>query len=105
MSRTWDDILWLLYCAFCAAISIIFVKYFVNTNKYIYLILAIISEIGIIYGYVHMLKYSTMLVQYTLVKLLSIVLVFLASILLFKTEITWKKSIGIILAIIAILLL
>jgi drug/metabolite transporter (DMT)-like permease len=99
------DILWLIYSSSCAAMSIIFVKYFVDTKKYIYIILAILSEIGLIYGYIHLLKYSSILVQYTLVKIISILLVFIATLFLFKTELSWRKGLGILLAILAIFLL
>jgi hypothetical protein len=96
---------WLLISSFFSAITIVLVKYYSNFKNNWLLILAVLSECGLIYSYVQILHYGDILTQFSLVKIIAILLVTVPSFLLAWTKLTISKAFGFIFGIIAIYLL
>ena len=96
---------WLLIASFFSALTIISIKYSLkNKNKYL-LLVTTLSEIGLIYSYIQMLQTGDILTGFSLVKIISILIVLFPSIMFLEVELTNKKTIGLIFAFIAIYLL
>ena len=96
---------WLLISAFFSALTVTIVKFY-ETNKNIGLLaLALASETGLIYGYVQILTQKDILTDFALVKIISILFLFLPSIYFFGTKLTKSKILGLILASISMYLL
>lgn len=96
---------WLLIASFFSALTIISIKYSLkNKNKYL-LLVTTLSEIGLIYSYIQMLQTGDILTGFSLVKIISILIVLFPSIMFLEVELTNKKIIGLIFAFIAIYLL
>lgn len=96
---------WLLIASFFSALTIISIKYSLkNKNKYL-LLVTTLSEIGLIYSYIQMLQTGDILTGFSLVKIISILIVIFPSIMFLDVELTNKKIIGLIFAFVAIYLL
>lgn len=96
---------WLLIASFFSALTIISIKYSLkNKNKY-WLLVTILSELGLIYSYINMLQNGDILTGFSLVKIISILIVIFPSIMFLDVELTNKKIIGLIFAFIAIYML
>ena len=96
---------WLLLASFCSALTISFIKQYSKTYDIRLLFGAGLSEIGLIYGYIQLLKYGELISQFALVKIIAILIVIIPSILVFNSVITIKKIMGICFALISIYLL
>jgi hypothetical protein len=89
-----------------SALTIISIKYSLK-NKYLLLVTTLL-EIGLIYSYIQMLQTGDILTGFSLVKIISILIVLFPSIMFFEVELPKgykKKTIGLIFAFIAIYLL
>ena len=96
---------WLLIASFFSALTIISIKYHLKyPDKYL-LLVTVLSEIGLIYSYIQMLQNGDILTGFSLVKIISILIVLFPSILFLSVELTNRKIIGLIFAFIAIYLL
>ena len=96
---------WLFMAAFFSALTIISLKYY-SVHSYTYLLLVtILSEIGLIYSYIQLLQQRDILTGFSLVKIMSILLVLLPSLLFLNVKLTNEKIIGLIFAFIAMYLL
>lgn len=96
---------WLLIASFFSALTIISIKYSLkHKNKYL-LLVTTLSEIGLIYSYIQMLQFGDILTGFSLVKIISILIVIFPSIMFLDVELTNKKIIGLIFAFVAIYLL
>lgn len=96
---------WLLICSLFSVLTVMIVKYYEKTHIIWLLLLALLSEAGLIYGYIQLLKNGDILSQFSLVKILSVLLLIIPSMLFFGSELTTKKIIGLIFAFTAIYLL
>ena len=96
---------WLLISAFFSALTITIIKFYENNSHNWLLLFAILSECGLIYGYIQLLKSNDILTQFSLVKIIAILFVVFPSIAFSWTKLTVSKSFGILFGIIAIYLL
>jgi multidrug transporter EmrE-like cation transporter len=96
---------WLLIASFFSALTILMVKQYENSTNYLYLLVVALSELGLIYSYIELLQKGELVTQFALVKIISILIVILPSIMFFGSELTTKKIIGLMFGMIAIYLL
>jgi len=96
---------WLLSASFFSALTVLLIKYYeFDTSNYI-LLVALLSECGLIYAYIKLLKKDDILTEFALVKIVAIMMIVLPSILYFGTKLTIYKMVGIILGMISIYML
>jgi drug/metabolite transporter (DMT)-like permease len=96
---------WLLIGSFLSALTVILVKEYNKIHINLLLLVAVLSEIGLIYAYINLLKNADILTQFTLVKIISVLILTVPSIIFFGTILTIKKILGLIFAVTAIYLL
>ena len=96
---------WLLLASFFSALTIISIKYHLKYPDTYLLLVTVLSEIGLIYSYINMLQNGDILTGFSLVKIISILIVLFPSILFLDVELTNKKIFGLIFAFISIYLL
>jgi multidrug transporter EmrE-like cation transporter len=96
---------WLIIASFCSALTVLMVKQYEQSTNYLYLLVVALSEIGLIYGYIQLLQKGDLITEFALVKIISILIVILPSMMFFGSILTTKKIIGLIFGIIAIYLL
>ena len=96
---------WLIIASCCSTFTVLIVKHYELYSYNWLLVTAVISECGLIYSYIQLLKRDDLISQFGLVKIMSILLVILPSIILFESKLTIKKIIGLLFGIIAIYLL
>ena len=96
---------WLFFASFFSALTIIIIKQYEKTANNWLLLVTALTETGLIYSYIKLLKNDDILTQFALVKMVAIIMIIAPSILLFGSEVTTNKIIGLIFAIIAIYLL
>lgn len=96
---------WLLMTSFFSVLTVIIIKYYEKTHNNLLLLGALLSEAGLIYGYTQLLQTGDILSQFSLVKIISVLLLIIPSIVFFGSELTMKKIFGLIFALIAIYLL
>jgi multidrug transporter EmrE-like cation transporter len=96
---------WIFMASFLSALTIIIIKYY-NTNKHnLWLLVALLSEIGLVYSYIQLVKTDDVLTQFSLVKTLAILMVIIPSMLFFDSKLTVRKIIGLMFGIATIYLL
>jgi hypothetical protein len=105
MNKNIQNYIWLLITSIFSALTMIIVKNYYNTKMNWLLLLAVVSECGLIFGYVNLLNYDDVLTQFSLVKILAIFLVAVPSILLAWSKLTISKIFGILFGVLAIYLL
>ena len=96
---------WLFIAAFFSALTIISLKYYSFHSYNYWLLVTILSEIGLIYSYIQLLQQRDILTGFSLVKIMSILLVLLPSLLFLNVKLTNEKIIGLLFAFIAMYLL
>jgi multidrug transporter EmrE-like cation transporter len=96
---------WLFLSAFFSALTAILIKQYEKNSNIWLIVAALASEICLIYGYVQLLSNKDVITQFSLVKVLSILIIILPSLLLFKSELTIKRMVGLLFAVISIYLL
>jgi multidrug transporter EmrE-like cation transporter len=96
---------WLFFSSFFSALTIIIIKQYEKTANNWLLLVTALTETGLIYSYIKLIKNDDILTQFALVKMVAIIMIIAPSILLFGSEVTTNKIIGLIFAIIAIYLL
>lgn len=87
---------WLFFTSFFSALTIIIIKYYQKIQNIWLLLVALFSEICLIYGYVNILKNNDILTEFALIKIIAIIMIVIPSIILFKTELTTSKIFGLI---------
>jgi multidrug transporter EmrE-like cation transporter len=97
----------LLIAAFLSAVPPILLKYYINSgkvnNSMIYL--SVIMSILLLIIYIYLFEYYGTSQMYTVVKILSILMVVVVGFLYLREKITVKNLIGIIFAVVALILL
>jgi len=99
---------WLILASLIASSVPIFVKFYIETHDFYWIIFSLVFYIFLILAYYKILlngKSKKISKYYTLIKILSILLIFLMGLFLFKEKITIKTLLAILLAFIAIYLL
>lgn len=96
---------WVYIASFFSALTVIIVKQYEKTHSNLLLLVAVLSECILIYGYVKILAKEDILTQFALVKIIAVLFLIIPSILFFGTELTNKKIIGLIFGLGAIYLL
>ncbi len=96
---------WLLLASFFSALTILMVKQYEKSSNYWYLLVTALSEIGLIYSYIQLLKNGDIITQFALVKIVAILIVLIPGIMFFNSILTTKQIIGLIFGMIAIYLL
>ena len=95
----------LFLASFFSALTIIIIKQYEKSSN-IWLLLAVaLSEIGLIYSYIQLLKSDNIITLFGLVKIIAILMVIVPGIIFFESKLTIKQIIGLIFAVIAIYLL
>lgn len=90
-----------------SALPIVFVKIYIDTKRIEWIFLAIFFYAFLIGVYVLLVKDKHVTSLYTITKVMSILVVLLVEILLFREylDVSWKEIVGILLAIAGIMLL
>jgi multidrug transporter EmrE-like cation transporter len=96
---------WLFMASFFSALTIIALKYYSLHSNYYWLLVTFLSEMGLIYSYIQLLQKSDIITGFSLVKIISILLVLLPSLVLLNVKLTTDKIAGILFAIMAMYLL
>lgn len=96
---------WLLIASFFSALTVIVIKYYEKVLNNWLLLVSLLSEVGLIYSYVQLLKTDDILTQIALVKIVAILIIIIPSMLFFGSQLTISKILGLIFATIAIYLL
>lgn len=104
-SNVYINWFWIIIAVLCSAIPLPLIKLYLDTNQYIYIVLATLLSIVLVYSYVQLLRNSDMMLMYPFIKILSIVLVVIIGVLFFGGSLTLKNIIGIGLGIMALYLL
>ena len=90
---------------FVSIASPLFIKFYSNTNSLIWIILALMAYAMMTFIFAILFKKKDVTIVYTVIKISTVAVLFLLDILLFHGKITIKNTIGIFLAIIAVILL
>ena len=96
---------WLFIAAFFSALTIISLKYYSFHSYNYWLLVTILSEIGLIYSYIQLLQESDIVTGFSLVKIMSMLFVLLSSLFFLHVKLTNEKIIGLLFAFIAMYLL
>ena len=87
---------WIFIASFFSALTVIIINQYTKTSNNSLLLVTALSETGLIYSYIKLLKNDN---------IITILMVFVPSIIFFGSELTIKKIFGIFFALIAIYLL
>jgi hypothetical protein len=96
---------WIILSAFFSTLTVVLVKFYIDTKDVWLLAAALASEAGLIYGYVNILENKEILTQFAVVKIIAIILSILPSIVIFGSRLTLKIVLGLIFACVSIYLL
>jgi hypothetical protein len=98
---------WPVIASIFSALTLISVSYVSNSdaNTYSWLLVTVLSETGLIYSYLQMLQTHDIISGFSVVKILSILIALLPSVVFLGVELTNKKIVGLLFAFIAIYLL
>ena len=94
---------WAVIASIFSALTIISIDYV--SDSYYWLLVTIFSETGLIYSYLKMLQTNDIISGFSLVKILSIIIVLFPGVALLGVKLTNKKIVGLLFAFIAIYLL
>jgi multidrug transporter EmrE-like cation transporter len=95
-----------IIAAIFSALTVTMIKlYDYNNFNNLFLLVACLSQLGLIFSYVQLLKFNDILTLFTLIKILAILLVSIIGVVFFGFKLTKYKILGILLGIIAIYLL
>jgi multidrug transporter EmrE-like cation transporter len=101
----YHKIFWFIIGAITSAIPAPFVKLYLTSNNRIWLILASISYLLLLFVYTIVLKNENLTVIYFIIKILAVLLTATLDFLIFRNVLTIKKIFGFLLAIISLVLL
>ena len=100
-----STILWILVGATATGVPALFVKEYIADKKWIWLLASAVSYTVLLIAYINLFSTGNVHVLYPIIKVVSILLVVLGGIALFRERIGWKGVAGMICACIAIALL
>jgi multidrug transporter EmrE-like cation transporter len=84
--------------------AILIAQYTTSGSKYL-LWTSIVLYVALIYAYVQVFRRSTVGVMYTMIKVISSMIVVILAILLFRERLNWIQWLGLAFAVVAIILL
>lgn len=97
--------LWIFIASLAAAAPIYLIKKYWQNPDFMYIILIILTYVVLTYAYLMIFKNHDISVAYAFLKVLSIILVVIIGIFVFKESVQTKTYVGIIFGIIALILL
>ena len=100
-----NTILWIIIAAACAASLVTLVKLYIKSKKFKWVVLSFMSFVILFFAYSIILVKGDIIIIYSIVKILSILIVVLFGVLIFKEKINFKIGMGILFGIISIYLL
>lgn len=100
-----NTILWIIIAASCAASLASFVKLYIKSKNFKWVIMSFMSFIILFFAYSIILVKGDVIIIYSVVKILSILIVVLFGVLIFNEKINLKIGLGILSGIISIYLL
>lgn len=96
---------WIFIAAFFSAFTVLTIKHYEKNGGPLLLLVALASEVALIYSYIQLLKSGDVLAQFALVKIISILIVVIPTTFFFGSVLTIPKIFGLIFGLIAIYLL
>lgn len=96
---------WYSVCAIASAIPIPFIKKYTKTNHNMWIILAIMSYILLIYSYMQILQDHNISILYPTLKIVSIIIVILIGIIFFNDNLDIRSIFGLLFGITSIYML
>src|SRR4051794_28162706 len=96
--------IWFILTAIVSAISILCIKYLNKSQQWIYLVAIIGLEILAIYAYYNAFNYAKTGITYGIIKAISIILVAIGGLILFKEHLRFINIIGFIIIIVGIIM-
>lgn len=99
------EIIWILIASITATIPIFCIKKYNKTRHYIWIILTMFLFFFLTIAYSKLFFNKNIIIIYTIIKVVSILIVTIIGYLLFDYELNMKSYIGILLAILSIFLL
>lgn len=99
------NIFWFLIAAIAAAVPIPFIKYYTETNNIQWIFLSMVSYLTLILAYAIILQDKNITIIYPILKVLSVLIVIIAGVFLFRISLDIKSIIGIVLGMASIYLL
>jgi len=97
--------LWFLVGTICSALTVPFIKLYIETNNYLWVGIAYLVELVLVYIYSILLHNYDMTIVYPMMKQSSILIVVFIGYMIFDSKFNVEKIIGIILSIVSIYLL
>ena len=92
---------WITIASIIAILPVFFIKKFILTNNYFYLLASLICYCILIFSYIQLFKNKVGTI-YTLLQVLQVLIVVVGSLLLFKEKIDRNKILGIIFGLLCI---
>ena len=99
------NIVWFFIAAISAAVPIPFIKIYTETKNFMWIILSMFSYLILILSYSIILTDKNISIIYPILKVLSVIIVVIAGIFIFKNSLDMKTIIGILLGIVSIYIL
>ena len=92
-----NKITWMIIATIIAIIPVYFIKKYIMTNNYFYIIITIFLYMILLYSYINLFTLSgEIMIVYTILQILQILLVVMIGMLIFNEKLTIKKIIGIV---------
>lgn len=104
-TEDWKYWLWIALVSFLAAINILVIKQYATTKKIMWLVIVIVTTVALTFSYVKLFEHANVGITYAIAKALSVIIVVIASILIFNENISVTAWIGILLIVIGIILI
>lgn len=103
--QNYAKIILIMIGSILSACGILLVKNYMLHSNLWYLLAAVLSSIALIYVYTILLRTGDVLIDFSVIKISSILLVAIPSLLFFHSKLTIKKIVGLILGFASICLL
>ena len=86
---------WISIATIIAILPVFFIKQFIVTNNYFYILASLLCYCVLIFSYIQLFKQKKVGTIYTLLQVLQVLIVVVGSLLLFKEKIDHNKILGI----------
>jgi hypothetical protein len=96
---------WAFIASLCTALSITMVKLYDMHDHYLFLLVSLLCQFGLVFSYLQLLRTADILTMFTFIKIVAIIMVVFIGILFFHSKLTVKKTIGILIGMLAIYLI
>ena len=95
--QNYEKITLIMIGSILSGLGVLLVKYYMLHSSLLYLLAAVLSSIALIYVYTILLRTGDVLIVFSVIKISSILLVAISSLLFFHSKLTIKKIVGLIL--------